>query len=200
MTNDKLILLAVRALIIWLILSLAGFFAGDKLITALIPFYETVTEAASDGYVANISIQEAQETKIVLAATAIKPQAITDQRDLPAGTTIKSKITVLHALVPIVIFFTIIFSWPLRSVAQRMYLLILSIPGLFFVSATTAPIQLLGQLELGFQNAATKAGVVREEPFVLTWMLLTEGGGLWLIAALTGLGCCAIVTSRIFNQ
>lgn len=200
MTNDKLVLLAVKALIIWLILSLAGFFAGDKLISALIPFYETVTEAVSDGYVANIDIQKAQETKIVLAATALKAQPITDQRDLPAGTTIESKVTVLHALVPIVIFFTIIFSWPLKRISQRIYLLILSIPGLFFISATTAPIQLLGQLELGFQNAATKAGVIREEPFVLTWMLLTEGGGLWLIAALTGLGCCGIVNSRIFNK
>lgn len=200
MTNDKLILLAVRALIIWLLLSLAGFYAGDKLISVLIPFYETVAEAASDDYIANISIQDGQESKIVLAATAIKAQTITDQRDLPAGTTIESKITVLHALVPIVIFFTIIFSWPVQRISQRVYLLILSIPAVLFISASTAPIQLLGQLEIGFQSAAAKAGFSREEPMVLTWMLLTEGGGLWLIAALTGLACCGIVSSKIFNK
>ena len=191
MNNKKIGLLATKGLALWLALSLAGFFAGDKLINTLLPFYESVTESASNGYVANIEIVE---DSVVFYATALTAQAITPSRSLPAGSTIQSNISVLHALVPIVILFTVILTWPAQSIKQRLYLLAISIPALLFISATSVPIQLLGQLEIGFQNAAIKAGLIREEPFVLTWMLLTEGGGRWLLPVLTGLASCALVT------
>ena len=191
MTNKAIILLAAKGLAIWLALSLAGFFVGDKLIHSLLPFYETVSEAASKGYAANIDIKE---DDVVLYATALKAQPITPERSLPAGTTIQSSITVLHALVPIVILSTIILTWPANNLTQRGYLIATLIPAVLIISALTVPIQLLGQLEIGFQNAAVKAGLAREEPFVLTWMVLTEGGGRWLIPALTGLACCGLVT------
>lgn len=190
MTNKAISLLAAKGLAIWLALSLLGFFAGDKLINSLLPFYESVTEASSEGYASTIKIEE---DNIVFYATALKAQPITPTRSLPAGSTIQSSISVLHALVPIVILFTVILTWPANHFKQRLYLLATLIPALFFISATTVPIQLLGQLEIGFQNAAVKAGLTREEPFVLTWMLLTEGGGRWLIPALTGLACCGLV-------
>ncbi|MDB2409995.1 hypothetical protein N9W57_05160 [Pseudomonadales bacterium] len=191
MTNKAIILLAAKGLAIWLALSLAGFFVGDKLIHSLLPFYETVSETASKGYAANIDIKE---DDVVLYATALKAQPITPERSLPAGTTIQSSITVLHALVPIVILSTIILTWPANNLTQRGYLIATLIPAVLIISALTVPIQLLGQLEIGFQNAAVKAGLAREEPFVLTWMVLTEGGGRWLIPALTGLACCGLVT------
>ncbi len=197
MNNDKTVQLAFKGLAVWLVLSLAGFFLGERLVSALIPFYETVAEAASTDYRVKIQVVESHESKIVLAATAIKAQPITPQRSLPAGSTIESSITVLHALVPLVILLTVIFTWPASSIKQRGVLILLAIPAILFVSAATAPIQLLGQLEIGFQNAAAKSGFDREEPFVLTWMLLTEGGGRWFIAALTGLACCGIANRWI---
>lgn len=190
MTNKAISLLAAKGLAIWLALSLLGFFAGDKLIHSLLPFYETVTDAASESYASNI---EVEDDKIVYYATALKAQPITPTRSLPAGSTIQSSITVLHALVPIVILFTVILTWPAQHFKQRIYLLATLIPALFFISAATVPIQLLGQLEIGFQNAALKAGLTRDEPFVLTWMLLTEGGGRWFIPVLTGLASCGLV-------
>lgn len=190
MTNKAISLLAAKGLAIWLALSLLGFFAGDKLIHSLLPFYEIVTDAASDSYVSNI---EVEDDKIIYYATALKAQPITPTRSLPAGSTIQSSITVLHALVPIVILFTVILTWPAQHLKHRLYLLATLIPALFFISAATVPIQLLGQLEIGFQNAALKAGLTRDEPFVLTWMLLTEGGGRWFIPVLTGLASCGLV-------
>mgnify|MGYP006892411170 FL=1 len=191
MNNKAIGLLAAKGLVIWLALSLIGFFVGDKLINTLLPFYETVTEAASNGYAANIQIEE---DDIKFYATALTAQPITPVRSLPAGSTIQASISVLHALVPIVILFTVILTWPASCLKQRLYFLAISIPALLFISATTVPIQLLGQLEIGFQNAALKAGLSREEPFVLTWMLLTEGGGRWLLPVLTGLASCALMT------
>ena len=191
MNNKAIGLLAAKGLVIWLALSLIGFFDGDKLINTLLPFYETVTEAASNGYAANIQIEE---DDIKFYATTLTAQPITPVRSLPAGSTVQASIIVLHALVPIVILFTVILTWPASCLKQRLYFLAISIPALLFISATTVPIQLLGQLEIGFQNAALKAGLSREEPFVLTWMLLTEGGGRWLLPVLTGLASCALMT------
>ena len=44
----------------------------------------------------------------------------------------------------------------------------------------------------GVSKRCNQAGFAREESFALKWMLLTEGGGRWLIPALFGLACGAI--------
>ena len=53
---------------------------------------------------------------------------------------------------------------------------------------------------MGFQNAANQAGFSREEPFALKRMLLTEGGGRWLIPILFGLAYGAISEKMIKNN
>ena len=74
---------------------------------------------------------------------------------------------------------------------------VLAVPALLFVSAVTTPIQLLGNLEIGFINAAMAAGFTREPSWILNWMLLTEGGARWLIPVLVGVACGAMVRRLI---
>lgn len=193
MSNATLIKLAIKALLVWMALSLAGFFWGNTLIEALLPYYEYVAQQANPNYQPTMRIVEGDVDNVSLAGTALKSIPITPQQALPAGRTIESSITVLHALVPLVILLTIIIAWPVESSKQRIILLLLSVPALLFVSALTAPIQLLGQLEIGFLNAAMQYGVVREKSWILNWMLFTEGGGRWLIPLLTGVSCGGIV-------
>jgi len=183
-----------KAFVVWLLISLSGFFWGERLITTLFPFYEQVIEAASEDYQADLSLRSGVESRIVLAATPLKAKVITAGRSLPAGHTIESKVTALHALETLVILLTIIFSWPLENTRQLAYLCLLAIPSVLAVSALTVPLQLLGTLEMGFQNAAHAAGYARAEPWVLQWMLLTEGGGRWLIGALVGISCGTLAT------
>ncbi len=191
--NHKYALLIIKALGIWVALSLAGFFWGEKLIDNLVPFYESVAEAASEGYVAKISVKHEVVDYILLEVITLHDRLVTPKVTLPAGTTLPpAKITVLHALVPIVILLTIVFAWPIKNSKQRLYLYLMAVPALFFVSALTTPLQLLGNLELGFQNAAASVGLVREPPLVLTWMLLTEGGGRWLLPVLAAVACGGI--------
>jgi len=194
MDNSQLIKLACKALLFWLLFSVAGFFWGQKLISGLAPFYEFVVEQVDPNYDATIRIDDKSDVdKIVLAATALKALPITPQQSLPAGRMIESSITVLHALVPIVILLTILSVWPVKSLKQRAALLTLAIPSIYFISILTAPLQLLGQLEIGFINAAAKYGLVRSNSWILNWMLLTEGGGRWLIPVLTGVACGGFV-------
>lgn len=194
MDNSRLIKLALKALLFWLLFSVAGFFWGQKLISSLTPFYEFIVEQVDPNYDATVHVDDNSDvTNIVLTATALKARPITPQQSLPAGRTIESSITVLHALVPIVILLTILSVWPVKNIKQRTVLLTLAIPAIYFISILTAPLQLLGQLEIGFINAAAKYGLVRSNSWILNWMLLTEGGGRWLIPVLTGIACGGIV-------
>ena len=90
--------LFLKVILVWLALSMAGFFWGNGLASTMTPFYEFVTEAASTDYVAAISVEERQEDAIVLAATAIRAKQITPSRALPAGTTISVSYT--HLTLP----------------------------------------------------------------------------------------------------
>ena len=192
MNNANLLPLALKALGIWLVISLLGFFWGQKLVETLIPFYEVVAESASEGYQANIYIEQGHEAKIVLAATALQAQPISPKRSVPAGTTLESRITVLHTLVPLVILLTVMFSWPLKTSRQWLLLALMIVPAILLVSAVTAPLQLLGWHEIAFQEASARDGFGRPVPWVVDWMTLTEGGGRWLIPVLTGVACAAI--------
>lgn len=192
--NKTLTRIAIKAVAVWLALSLAGFFWGDRLINMLTPYYEYVVETTNPDYIASIRIDaDKTEPSIVLAATALKALPITAELSLAAGKTIESSITVLHALVPIVILLTFLLVWPVKQLNQRLILVILAIPAIYLVSTFTAPLQLLGQLEIGFVNAAAKYGVLYEQSWVLKWMLVTEGGGRWLIPVLTGVLCGSLV-------
>ncbi|MBT8140049.1 MAG: hypothetical protein KJP25_09780 [Gammaproteobacteria bacterium] len=186
---------ALKAFLFWLLFSLAGFFWGDKLVSALLPFYEWTVEQVNPNYQADIRIEKENqaEPKIILAATALRNIPIVPDKELAAGKTIESSVTVLHTLVPLVILLTVLCVFPLRNLRQRALLLLLGIPAVFAVSALTAPLQLLGNLEIGFMNAAQKFGYSKETPWVLDWMILTEGGGRWLIPILIGLLCGVIV-------
>lgn len=196
MADNIYLRLALKAFLFWLAFSLAGFFWGDRLVQALLPFYEWTIEQLNGDYHIDTRIDgEPGSKNVVMAATALRNVAILPDRNLEAGKTIESSITVLHALVPLVILLTTLCVFPLNNLKQRAVLLALGIPALFLVSALTAPPQLLGNLEIGFINAAAKHGFMRERSMVLEWMLMTEGGGRWLIPILVGVLCGAAVRS-----
>ena len=76
MNNPLLGYLFLRVILVWLALSLAGFFWGNGFASTMTPFYEFVTEAASTDYVVAISVEERQQDAIVLVATAIREKEI----------------------------------------------------------------------------------------------------------------------------
>lgn len=200
MTDNIYLRLAGKAFLFWLAFSLAGFFLGDRLIGAMTPFYEWMVEQVNGDYHAKIYLNEDTEKKVVLAATALKNIPIVPERNFAAGKTIEANITVLHALVPIVILFTTLCVFPVDNLKQRALLLLTGVPALFLVSALTAPLQLLGNLEIGFMNAVQKFGYSKEPPWVIDWMLLTEGGGRWLIPLLVGVICGAIARQFFISE
>ena len=189
MNYQNILSIIIKAFLIFFILLIYFFFFRINIITLLTPFYEKISEMSYKNYHIEILIKQEKTDKVVISATPLKNIIISPKQTLPAGTTIEGSISLLHCLVPILILLMVIFALPIHSFRQLIILILLTIPMIFLVSALTAPLQLLAQLEIGFHNAALKAGFHREESWVLTWSLLTEGGGRWLLPALFGLIC-----------
>ena len=204
MTNKAITYLAIRGFLIWLALSISGFIWGDKIITPLLPFYDMVFELASTGLEAESKIVEIDKVDYIwLDAKITQAIQVTPSAAIQAGRVVEgAKITTLHALVPLVILLTIIFAWPIKTLQQLCLHIVLAIPAVLIVSGLTAPIQLLGWVDVAFQNMAASVGYVRKDSLALKWMLLTEGGGRWFIAAIVGLGFAILAShlSKKFND
>ena len=192
--RKRILLLCGKGLMIWFLLAQAGQQWGAQIIQPLLPLYEDAVETVNDGYRAEISIVKEPKGEVLqLNATTIKPMPVTPDVSLSPGRTIPVTVTLLHQLVPIVILLTILLTWPARHLKHRMYLLLAAVPCIAIIAIVTTPMQLLGTLEISFQNYAASLGYLRDAPTVLTWMVLTEGGARWLIPALIGLAAGALV-------
>ncbi len=193
-------MVSARAFIAWLVLSVAGQFWGEQLVSQFIPYYENVIERVNPDYHAEVRTEfdaKKNDTHLIVAATAVKAMVITPERALPGGRTIEASVTVKHTLVPLIILMVICLAFPLRSLKQRAVLLLAAIPAVLLVSAVTTPLQLLGNLEIGFVSAANADGYSRDPSWILNWLFLTEGGGRWLIPLLVGIGLGAAVRKLV---
>lgn len=193
----------VFGLVTWVAVSLLGFFYGPHLIEFLAPFYEWVIESIDPNYDARIYFADDAkgQASIVLAATALKTLQLVEGMDIvAAGRTLESSVTVLHTLVPLVIFIVTLIIFPMNHWKQRLLCIAFMIPGIFIISALTAPIQLLGQVEIAFINAAAKFGVVRESPWTYDWFIATEGGARWLIGVIVGVVVAVAARAVPFEQ
>ena len=185
----------VLALLTWIAVSLVGFFYGPVFLELLAPFYEMVIELVESDFDASVHFRDDAkgQASIVLAATALRTLELAPGMDIvPAGQTLESSVTVLHTLVPLVILIVTLLVFPMNHWTQRLLCIALMLPGILIVSALTTPIQLLGQVEIGFINAAIQFGVERDSPWTYDWFLATEGGARWLIGVLTGITLAAL--------
>ena len=120
----------------------------------------------------------------------------------PKGTRIEGSGTLLHAMVPIVILFTILISWPAK-IKKMLIQIVLGIPFAFVIIALTTPLLLLAHVENVFQTAAEN--YIKTElptPFLMWWVMLMEGGGVWLlpiVAALLCIGASSVLMRFVFS-
>lgn len=186
--NTKLGRSLLFALVVWASLAILGFIYEERVSSTLAPYYEWVTNKITHGYIHKVSVASGEKEHLWLISTPLENIAITPDLFWPAGKTIPpAKVTSLHTLVPIVILLTILFSFPMKTLKQRISLWIMAIPGILIIAALTTPIQMLGLLELGFIEGAAKYNHYREPTLIIKWNLAMEGGGRWLLPILTAL-------------
>ena len=72
MNSQNIISIIIKAFLIWLILSILGFFFRINIITLFIPFYEKISEMSYKNYHIEISIKQEKTDKVVISATPLK--------------------------------------------------------------------------------------------------------------------------------
>ncbi len=198
--NKKLIQSILIAFFIWIIVVAAGFVFKDDLTKTIAPYYEWTINKLSPGYIHKVRlVEEKKDKSLWLTSTPLKPAIIVPDIKQPDGsirpgitwpggkTMPPTKVTPLHTFVPIVIFLTIVLSFPMESLKQRGLLWLLAVPGVLLITALTASIQMLGVLEYGFIEAAAQYNFIRDPSILLEWHKAMEGGGRWLLPILTAL-------------
>lgn len=77
---------------------------------------------------------------------------------------------------------SILLVWPVQHWRQRLLLIGLGVLAAVLVIMATLPAQLLGKLEISFQDIAESGSNPRAVPWFVDWMVFCEMGGRWLLA------------------
>jgi hypothetical protein len=98
----------------------------------------------------------------------------------------------LHSFVPLVIEGSILLVWPVQHWRQRVLLLGSGLLAAVLVVVATLPAQLLGKLEIAFQDLAESGSNPRVVPWFVDWMVFCELGGRWLLGIAAAWFCIQI--------
>jgi len=126
---------------------------------------------------------------IELAVWVLHPIYINANLGIPPGTELNSSAHLLHALVPLVIEGSILLVWPVQRYSQRLLLIAMGILTAILVVMVTLPAQLLGTLEISFQEVALTGEKPRSVPWFVDWMVFCEMGGRWLLGVVAAWLC-----------
>jgi hypothetical protein len=185
MSQRELISLTLKGLLAWLVLSGLVWYFGEWLVKGLFPLFEAVIMTMTSEISPSLNLVKpaAQlDYMIELSAWALRPVYLNASQFIPPGTELKSSAHLLHTLVPLVIEMSILLVWPVQRWSQRRLLISLGLLTAVLVVMATVPAQLLGKLEISFQDVALTGQNPRLVPWFVDWMVFCEMGGRWLLA------------------
>jgi len=198
-TNVNLYNLSLRLFLAWLLLSIAGYYGGQQLVSFLLPFFSDVINTISHDYSHVLKIGENKgQATIEIAAMITNRIKATDTIVLSAGQTITASIHVFHVLVPLVILFTLVIAWPVQKLRDRIQILFLALPVTTIILWLTTPMLLAGHIEKKIMLLIQNVGGVPKEPFLLNWVIFSEMGGNWLLPVI-GAATCIFMSKGIDN-
>ena len=177
------IVLTLKGLLAWLVLSGLAWYGGTWLGQGLLPLVKVVIMTMTSDISPGLTLVPSKsDASIELSAWVLKPIYINDSQFIPPGTELKSSAHLLHNLVPLVIEGSILLVWPVPRWSQRLILMAFGLLTATLVITATLPALLLGQLEISFQDVAIAGKNPRLVPWFVDWMVFCELGGRWLLA------------------
>lgn len=173
---------ALRLCIAWLVVSALGYWQGTAFLRLCAPVISATVRLIAPELTSHIEIvTENAQAQVLLDARVARPLRLDAQHTIPTGQPLPSRANVIHALVPLVIFFCVVLAAPARDLCGRGLSLALAFPIALVIVLLTTPFQLVGLIEMAIQQHASGLGLERAEPFTLRWMILLEGGGRWIL-------------------
>jgi hypothetical protein len=196
MSRRELFSLTLKGLLAWLVLSGLVLYLGEWLAKGLFPLLKavmiTLAPDLSPGLKLVKSAQSQLDYSIELSAWVLRPIYLNASHFIPPQTILKSSAHLLHSFVPFVIEGAILLAWPVQHWRQRLVLIGLGLLPAVLVIMATLPAQLLGKLEISFQDIAESGINPRQVPWFVDWMVFCEMGGRWLLAIATAWLCITL--------
>ncbi|MBD9357397.1 hypothetical protein [Methylomonas albis] len=196
MSRRELFVLTLKGLLAWLVLSGLVLYFGEWLAKGLFPLLKAVMIWMSPDLSSSLnllkSVQSQLDYSIELSAWVLRPVYLNANHFIPPGTELKSSAHLLHSFVPLVIEGSILLVWPVQHWRQRFLLIGLGLLTAVLVVMATLPAQLLGKLEISFQDIAESGSSPRAIPWFVDWMVFCELGGRWLLGIVAAWLCIVL--------
>lgn len=100
---------------------------------------------------------EQAQAEVLLDARVARPLRLDAEHTIPTGQPLPARANVIHALVPLVIFFCVVFAAPARGSRERALLLVVALPVALAILVVTTPVQLVGLIELADERSGGKS-------------------------------------------
>ena len=185
MNQRELSLLTIKALLAWLALSGLAWYVGAALIIGLFPFIKSIMIILTPELAPSLKLVTSASAQldysIELSAWVLRPIYLNAAQYIPQGIDLKSSAHLLHVLVPLVIEGSILLVWPVQRWSQRLCLIVFGLLTAVLVVMAILPSQLLGQMEISFQEVASTGKNPRFVPGFVDWMIFCKMGGRWLL-------------------
>ncbi|OAI23330.1 hypothetical protein [Methylomonas koyamae] len=193
MSRPELFVLTLKGLLAWLVLSGLVLFLGEWLIISLFPLLKAVMISMAPDLSPSLKLLKSAQSQldysIELSAWVLRPIYLNASHFIPPSNVLKSSAHLLHSFVPFVIEGSILLVWPLQHWRQRLLLIGLGLLTAVLVIMATLPAQLLGKLEISFQDIAEAGSNPRPVPWFVDWMVFCELDGRWLFAVVAAWLC-----------
>lgn len=182
--------LSIRLIFYWLILSVSGLAIAPLIASTLLPFFNYVLTGMSKDYTTTLQIKNQNSNPMVeIVAETSRPIKVTYNLYIRPGETFTASIHVLHIMVPIIILFTILCTFPIEHRMDRIKLLLLGIPICIIILGITIPALLDGHIEMQLFKLMQSSGGSRDKHLLLDWVVFVEMGGIWLLPIIGAIFC-----------
>lgn len=174
----------------WMATSLLLLLTGDKLLLPLLPLLQLAIDALDGDWLSRLAVADRP------GGAVLQLQVLT-RSGIPLGagvfiaknTTLSATMQILHAYVPVAILLAMLMAWPVAEPLRKLRLLLSGGVLGVLILLLTVPTQLVGLLEMPYQEAALAADSHYRPDWFMDWLVFCETGGNLLLAFLAA-GLC----------
>ena len=189
----------VRLIATWALLTALGWFYGESLLKPLLPVAEVVAEQLDGRYDVALSVSSRDRREIVTLDGTLTETIHLGPHVLWPGDRVAAATSVLHALVPLIIFVALNAAWPVATRRAALLMVTLSAGGVVLLNAATLPFNVVGLVDIDLYHLGLRYGIESEEPLRLSWMVLMESGGRWALPVALSFLCAVICRVDVFR-
>lgn len=197
MKSIQWLTLAVRFLISWSLVTIFFYFSGEFIIRILLPYLAFICNLLSQNYHTELFLGDGSQGMVInIAATVTHDIYQYNVPIAPTGARITAAGGLVHAMIPLVVLFSILLSIP-TTFKRTLFQLAIGIPISIIILTCTTPVLLTSHIESIFYSALQN--VTHKDmptPLIMQIVEFMEIGGLWLFSLL-GAVICILISAKI---